>query len=1015
MKSKSLFFLSAIILFAAFVQSQRAMALPEFSADRYYKLKHVNSGRYLLLHDEYTETNVVNATTLDDEGSMFTVSQSGSGYVFTKMESDKTLSCSTNGNLAKWNTSNTGAKAWSIVDAGEDYVYITSDKGYLGPNESVTANGSYIYTNQEKRDDVKWQIIDATDHIPNYVSSITSGNYYRLISNAYAGKTMTENTSGGLDLANTALEKGTYAYYSQLWQITGSNGTYKFINLASGKSIQAWPGKSQQWKTGATAANFYSATITAGENTVFWFATVNDTIEHKSLHAAGASDQNNTVVGWQASSDASKWILWQVEITDDDIAAAEDWRKLLDANTGNKYLNFFTDKACSQLKAEYASMTDDELKVAMSEMPAMLRNEAIKVKNNKWSNNATWSKYEKDFRIHDYEPYSAPGVWGSKLGFGDCTRLTQPTGIRVKPGEIIYLFVNDNVKDSNAELYVDQVEGINTSSSGQKALKKGCNILTPNSDSELFITYLNTNTEKPLSYYPDIKIHIIGGTCNGTFDIVRGHDNNDWTWLKQNMLKHTYLHIRTENHLYCAYLKEVKPIASNLKESLQMLDYCYATIERTMSRYYGTDYYRPVVIIKDHGWGINPNGGNGLISWPGINDGYMLNYNTILNAGWWPCWAYPHEHGHLVQRPLWMAAMREISNEGLVQIYTHEWGRRTAKGSQTKLATCFNQGDGWVDIIRKDALLPTMVWYQLWLYFKQKGDMEFFPRWIECIKKRGMFQSRFSTQQNPARIDKDYMRLALAACEASQTDLYEFFKAWGFFNYAEDVNGADENGIVHLADYEHYYLKIPRKSVPEEVELMESWKQEMQSYPNKAPGVMFINSSSRQRYIDENDGCAKFDPSLIGKAVTFYENDDDRGCTGFFQDYGKNEANSIGFRRSGTTIAITGSGAVGYKIYDENGELIFISYKNTFATNSTISAAIGRGTYSLVASLGDDTDLLLSGPPTDYATNTPTDISSVEKQTMKDNNWYTTGGVKLSGRPSQKGIYIVNGKKVVIR
>ena len=100
MKSKSLFFLSAIILFAAFVQSQRAMALPEFSADRYYKLKHVNSGRYLLLHDEYTETNVVNATTLDDEGSMFTVSQSGSGYVFTKMEFDKTLSCSTNGNLA---------------------------------------------------------------------------------------------------------------------------------------------------------------------------------------------------------------------------------------------------------------------------------------------------------------------------------------------------------------------------------------------------------------------------------------------------------------------------------------------------------------------------------------------------------------------------------------------------------------------------------------------------------------------------------------------------------------------------------------------------------------------------------------------------------------------------------------------------------------------------------------------------------------------------------------------------
>ena len=539
-------------------------------------------------------------------------------------------------------------------------------------------------------------------------------------------------------------------------------------------------------------------------------------------------------------------------------------------------------------------------------------------------------------------------------------------------------------------------------------------LITAVDDCEFFITYLNSNTEKPLSNYPDIKVHIVGGTCNGTFDIVRGHTNSDWTWLSQNMMKHTYLHVRTENHTFCGYLSELKTMTSQLVESLQMLDWGFQSQERTMSRHYGKGYYRPVVIVTDHGWGINPNAGNGRISWPGINKGYLLNTSSILNADWWPCWAFPHEHGHMRQKPLWMAGMREISNEALVQIYTHEWGRKTAKGSQTKLANHFNEGRSWVDIFKGDALLPTMAWYQLWLYFRQMGDTEFFARWIECIKNRGLFQSRFTSWENPARIDKDYMLMALAACEAAQTDLYEYFKTWGFFNYAEQVNGTNDNGVVHVADYESYYLKVPRSSVASEVKLMEQWKKEMQAYEKKAPGAMFINSSSRSRNIDANDGCAKFDRSLIGQAVGFFENDADRGCTGYFLDYGKTNIGNVTFRQNNLSITVTGTGVVGIKIYDDKGELIRISYFKTFSVPKAVADGIADGTYSLVASLTDCTDLLLSGPPTAYTTERQTGIAHTSLNKEESNAWYTLGGLRLSQPPTQKGVYINSGKKRVV-
>ena len=110
---KKITFIACALLFAVAAQAEW-----DFSTDKDYLLKHVTTGKYLFLHDSYTETNVVNATTLENEGSFFTIEQSGDGYVFTKKGTDKTLSLSTDAKFGAWNTSNTGGTVWTLVDAG---------------------------------------------------------------------------------------------------------------------------------------------------------------------------------------------------------------------------------------------------------------------------------------------------------------------------------------------------------------------------------------------------------------------------------------------------------------------------------------------------------------------------------------------------------------------------------------------------------------------------------------------------------------------------------------------------------------------------------------------------------------------------------------------------------------------------------------------------------------------------------------------------------------------------------
>ena len=578
------------------------------------------------------------------------------------------------------------------------------------------------------------------------------------------------------------------------------------------------PGTSCQWATGASssAGSFYSGTTTSDDNTLFWFATSNSTSTYNALHSAAS--QSYYVVGWTGGADASKWLLQEVDITSADLAAVSELQSALSTNYTSSLSTYVSDYACTTLNSTYAGYTDAALRSAMSSLPTAVQEMAVKVKNDTWNSNPVWNAYEKDFRIHEYEVFSEPSVWASKLGYGPFGRLTQPTGIKLAANEVAYIFVDSDVADSDAHLYAELVSGVDVKGT-QTELQKGYNAVLANGDCEVFITYNCTNTDRALSEFPNIKIHIEGGSCNGFFDLSRGHTNNDWYWLAGNMFSNEYLHIKGNSTILNCYLDRVQD-ASRVAQCMEIWDFVFDTEGALMVGNTYEGYYRPFICNRDITSG-NPywtsGGGVGYTNYPGIYSSGLLNLDNLVYSGsdGGQQWVIEHEEGHGHQSPFNVSGASEVNNNALAQMVNHLWGYRTSRGTaQQQLVWFFNNGFSWVDLMRatnkygntymnsssyntqgwsdvgsNSIWLANKLWYQLWLYFHLQGDDEFFPRFISKIAEYGGIV-KSTSKSSPASYKTDYMRMALAACEAANTDLYEFFKAWGFFNYGDAINTA---------------------------------------------------------------------------------------------------------------------------------------------------------------------------------------------------------------------------------
>ena len=216
----------------------------------------------------------------------------------------------------------------------------------------------------------------------------------------------------------------------------------------------------------------------------------------------------------------------------------------------------FTDKACTILNDKYSKMEDSALEndAEYKKLPSVLRNTIKKIRKGNWEEaNANSSKPGWDnenalkFRVQMYEPYSDPHQAGIAIKIQPHSVLNNPTGLYASKGDTIYVMVDNEIK-AGSEIYFSSYQGFNrpvgNAQLGTK-LKQGLNIITCNQDSTSYFVCYNVETfkngkktERRLSQYEDVKIHIEGGSINGYYNHVgdklfKADKKENWDYYEQ--------------------------------------------------------------------------------------------------------------------------------------------------------------------------------------------------------------------------------------------------------------------------------------------------------------------------------------------------------------------------------------------------------------------------------------------------------------------------------------------------
>lgn len=610
--------------------------------------------------------------------------------------------------------------------------------------------------------------------------------------------------------------------------------------------------------------------------------------------------------------------------------AQENEYEIIDANKYTYYEMFheyFTDDICSELKEEYASMSDEELTAAMNNIPTPLLDIALKIKNG-------WGEYEKEFRVASYKGHSKAYNWSSYLKTNPYTDLNNPTGIICKANEPLILFVDQSVSYPNV-ITLSEVNGNSAYSEKETPLFRGINIIYPTVDNGvLYITYkVETTrdvTSNRLSDFPEVKIHIANGTLNGYFDKSR-HTNDDWAKMRESIMKHEIVQVKGEKAIFNMHLSQVANVCpNNIYESIDWWD----TIVRWQHELMGGTLY------ADR-W-------NNLMMCCDGQDQYMYAtwyytyyaystlgdvlpaHKTMANPGL--AWGPAHEIGHMNQAAINIVSCTEVSNNLFANVVVQRIGKSTTRG--LKVSQCVEDFNNKVPFpLRSEVFSKTRMYWQLYLYFHEaKKDTTFYPRLFEYLRDKPLS----TTSSVNGKFNQ--LRFAEACCEIAQMDLSEFFEAWGFF---EPMSGA------HVGDYSNYYVTLS------EIDAQES-RSKMQQYSKKGGHLMFLEDRVKPSKRTDGVNGYRFDFNSdvpVGTA----------GDVGQWEDYIDESVKAEGyvFVTSGKTVTIltdeNSKGAVGFKIYDKYGNMI--SFSNTYKLN--LPTEIANTKYSVVAVQADGSNVTI--------------------------------------------------------
>lgn len=383
-------------------------------------------------------------------------------------------------------------------------------------------------------------------------AQLESGKIYRFINKA--DENIALEASSPTDIYGAKIGERYSQYWlaekhpnnADAWSLRSlGNGLYvKPMGTSTGWTFVAKPSNSTVLYCLNTSGNYYT------------FNSANRADNSNCMHYA--TSQGGRVVGWNTGADATHWTIQEVAISESELQANWDELDAFNDVLTEEYFaqceaalaNLFSDKACTELKKNFASVDALKADADYQILPAALQEMAVKVYTDNWqednfdSSKPYWdSEHAKRFRIQSIEPYSIAGEITSWLGLNAHINMDNPLGITGNYRQHLYIFVEGEIKNG-AELTLGSLVGhglLGTYDQGT-TLKEGLNIIPFHANGNtLYInyvvhTYQNGKFVNPLSGYKDLKVHVAGGNVNGYYNGVGDYlwgepdDDDDWQY-----------------------------------------------------------------------------------------------------------------------------------------------------------------------------------------------------------------------------------------------------------------------------------------------------------------------------------------------------------------------------------------------------------------------------------------------------------------------------------------------------
>lgn len=612
---------------------------------------------------------------------------------------------------------------------------------------------------------------------------------------------------------------------------------------------------------------------------------------------------------------------------------------------------YFDDAACTQLKAEYLAMSDEELTKAFTDggMPSFMVDIALKLKNE------NWAKYEKEFRINSYKAFSDANYWNEKMKSTGGSYMGNPTGIYTGNLETLYVFVDSDIP-ADATLYIAGAAGnhlLNGAKNG-KELKKGLNIVDGTRNALFYVLYTadTKSKTKTLDEWPKIKIHIQGGRVNGYYDVARKSDSDYKALL--NAATHELFTIKSEHALFnfqTAAYKEVWP--NTIDRSIEWFDsltvWQQELMGYTAAVANGQRNYYPHNLSG--GEAIAPlfyNNPNFAIQGDANSAGYANSstYRTMYNSV--ECirnsfdvsrdnmdeWCAGHECGHNNQGTINLEACAEASNNLFSNVGRFLFGRNVTTGSSLDFVMA-EYADN-IYFSARDLGTRLRMYYQLYLYFHQaKKNTSFYPELFKALREDPL--KLYNTASSYGR--NGSLKFVRKACEIAQEDLSDFFRAWGFFEPVKNLK---------IEDYGNYTMTVSQANIDKTIA-------EISKYP-KNRTLLFVEDRVDhvlRNGLFSNEGEKRNGSDAIGK----------NGDLGQFTDFfpGACEPSSYTYTQSDSLYSMKGSGGIGFLMLDKDSNFVYASNSLNFyipssiTTEFTIYSVDADGTLHEAIKTGDGT------------------------------------------------------------